>query len=579
MRMFISWLHVTGAFRFRALLVLPFVAAVVFLVISPRLSLAQMRVTHRPEHLHTNQAAKIYLGYDGVEKFDGAYLALPIAWSLKDVILLSGRGQLQEVSYKQSSQFENRFYLFAKNGFSGNDQIVLEIDTGYRSSSGTIRLVPFKMNMRRFEPVPEMQQDLALQQHFQVDQQIFLNRNRVLAMDAGLPGLVLPARTFPDLSSRSSYTAELWLKTTSADVIVLSTWDGDENTSYPVELTIHDAGHLVFFRGVSGEHQTMHSQNPVADGTWHHVAVTQNSDTGWTRLFLDGMRSDSLYNASAQIIEAPAFLSVSGRPVRETNNRAGSMRLTGFVDEVRIWPEARDLELIRLGMRQSLGTRTDGVLILSFDEEDSNSQIARRTRHLDKVKSDLSFYEGVENINLVLDAGTVLLTWEATDPEVMGFTIERSVDGADFEDLSVVVVGFNHTGKSHSYWYRDIDAPDSVAYYRIRQRFSDGTERVTAAVKVGMGSHDESLPATLTGNYPNPFNPVTTITYTVKEREKVKITVWDLSGQLIAILFDGVRDVGEFEVTFEGSERISGTYFVRLETGGGVSSRQIVLMK
>lgn len=255
------------------------------------------------------------------------------------------------------------------------------------------------------------------------------------------------------------------------------------------------------------------------------------------------------------------------------------MRLTGFVDEVRIWPEARDLELIRLGMRQSLGTRTDGVLILSFDEEDSNSQIARRTRHLDKVKSDLSFYEGVENINLVLDAGTVLLTWEATDPEVMGFTIERSVDGADFEDLSVVVVGFNRTGKSHSYWYRDIDAPDSVAYYRIRQRFSDGTERVTAAVKVGMGSHDELLPATLTGNYPNPFNPVTTITYTVKEREKVKITVWDLSGQLIAILFDGVRDVGEFEVTFEGSERTSGTYFVRLETGGGVSSRQIVLMK
>jgi len=574
MRISISSLHVI-----RALFFLCLSAVIAFSVTPGNECKAQLRVTHRPENLHTNQAAKIYLGYDGTDKFDGAYLALPITWSLKDVFLVSGKGKLQEASFKQSAKFENRFYIFTKKGFSETDQLVLEIDTGYLTSSGSIRLVPFKMNMRRFEPVPELQQDLALQSFFKVDQPVLLTRNRVLAMDAELPGLVLPARNFPDLSSGSSYTAELWLKTVSADIVVLSTWDGDESKDYPIEITIDEAGHLAFFRGGGGEHQTMHSPVPVADGMWHHIAITYNHDTEWTRLFLDGMPSDSLYSATTSSVDTPGFVSVSGRPVRDTDRGAAALRFTGFVDEVRIWSEARDLALIQLGMRQSLGTKTDGDLILSFDGDDPDSQIARRTRHLERVRSDLSFHEGVENIKVLLDARTVLLTWEATDPEVMGFTIERSVDGAEFESLSVIVASLNRTGKPNSYWYRDSDAPDSVAFYRIRQRFSDGSERVTSAVKIGMGSNDESLPAILTGNFPNPFNPVTTITYTVEKQESIKITVWDVSGQLIAILFDGVRDVGEYQVEFEGSERTSGTYFVRLETGGGTSSRQIVLMK
>jgi hypothetical protein len=83
----------------------------------------------------------------------------------------------------------------------------------------------------------------------------------------------------------------------------------------------------------------------------------------------------------------------------------------------------------------------------------------------------------------------------------------------------------------------------------------------------------------LHGAYPNPFNPITTITYTLPEAKHVKLTFYDLQGRKVAALIDGIRASGKHELTFDGSRFSSGLYVCRLESGNLTDSKKMVLMK
>ena len=83
----------------------------------------------------------------------------------------------------------------------------------------------------------------------------------------------------------------------------------------------------------------------------------------------------------------------------------------------------------------------------------------------------------------------------------------------------------------------------------------------------------------LVGNFPNPFNPATTITYEVHQTSPVRVSVWDLSGQQVTVLVDRIQAPGAYQVRFEGGDLPSGTYFVRLENQRGTQTHKMVLMK
>ncbi|MFH1862632.1 MAG: T9SS type A sorting domain-containing protein, partial [bacterium] len=78
---------------------------------------------------------------------------------------------------------------------------------------------------------------------------------------------------------------------------------------------------------------------------------------------------------------------------------------------------------------------------------------------------------------------------------------------------------------------------------------------------------------------PNPFNPTTTISFTLPEAVKVKLTLYDISGRQVAELTDGWREAGMHEVTFDGSGLVSGVYLYTLEAGPHHASGKMVLMK
>ena len=83
----------------------------------------------------------------------------------------------------------------------------------------------------------------------------------------------------------------------------------------------------------------------------------------------------------------------------------------------------------------------------------------------------------------------------------------------------------------------------------------------------------------LSPNYPNPFNPTTTITYDISKISHVTLTVYDVLGREVAVLFNGEKSPGEYKATFNGSDLPSGVYFYRLEAGRYISTKKLVLVK
>lgn len=93
------------------------------------------------------------------------------------------------------------------------------------------------------------------------------------------------------------------------------------------------------------------------------------------------------------------------------------------------------------------------------------------------------------------------------------------------------------------------------------------------------GSTDLPNGFQLDQNYPNPFNPATTIRYRVPQTTDVKLTVYNALGQKVATLVNGIRQAGEYRVTWEAGDLPGGAYFYRLETGKTHITRKMVLIK
>lgn len=83
----------------------------------------------------------------------------------------------------------------------------------------------------------------------------------------------------------------------------------------------------------------------------------------------------------------------------------------------------------------------------------------------------------------------------------------------------------------------------------------------------------------LLGAYPNPFNPTTAISYQLSANSQVNLTVYDISGSLVAQLVNGHRDAGTHVVTFDASDLTSGVYIYRLAAGDFSATGKMVLMK
>jgi hypothetical protein len=80
-------------------------------------------------------------------------------------------------------------------------------------------------------------------------------------------------------------------------------------------------------------------------------------------------------------------------------------------------------------------------------------------------------------------------------------------------------------------------------------------------------------------NHPNPFNPVTTIQFTLASRQWTVVTVYDVMGREVATLANDVMGPGTYSVRFDGTHLASGVYYYRMHAGSFAATRMLVLVR
>jgi len=170
----------------------------------------------------------------------------------------------------------------------------------------------------------------------------------------------------------------------------------------------------------------------------------------------------------------------------------------------------------------------------------------------------------------------VLLQWTtATELNNSGFEVQRKTVDSEYEVVGFVA-GSGSTTEQRDYSFSDINVPDGKYIYRLKQIDFNGVFDFSNEIEVEVNAPAEYA---LEQNYPNPFNPSTTINYSIAEAGIVKIAVYNLLGQEVALIVNEFKEAGLHSVNFDASSLTSGAYFYTIETPQFKQTRKMLLAK
>ena len=248
------------------------------------------------------------------------------------------------------------------------------------------------------------------------------------------------------------------------------------------------------------------------------------------------------------------------------------------------------------GVVSSEGDRTAGTTSISATATTTANNSEGVSRNLSvsfsatwdiPVAAELASFAGD-----VTPTNDVILRWGVvSQSNNLGWEIYRSVDNTHFLQVGDLVPGDGTTDEFKVYSFEDADLPVAqVLYYFLKQIDLDGSSSRSEVIEVPVASTvtaAQALPRAnaLHQNFPNPFNPETTIGFELSEEAVVTLTIYDMAGQVVRELaVDKAMAAGHYESIWDGRDhhgaRVgSGLYFYRLETGDFTSVKKMVLLK
>jgi hypothetical protein len=169
------------------------------------------------------------------------------------------------------------------------------------------------------------------------------------------------------------------------------------------------------------------------------------------------------------------------------------------------------------------------------------------------------------------------LNWVTkTEVNNYGFNVERRINDGEWNTIGFVEGhGNSNSPKDYSYIDKDLFAGGSNFQYRLKQVDTDGSFEYSDVVEV------EVMPTQyeLSQNYPNPFNPSTTIRFSLPRASQLKIELYNVIGEQVAILADGMYEAGYHKIAFSASGLPSGTYIYRLISDSFVQTKKMMILK
>lgn len=163
-------------------------------------------------------------------------------------------------------------------------------------------------------------------------------------------------------------------------------------------------------------------------------------------------------------------------------------------------------------------------------------------------------------------------------------------EGGDWH-LKATTSNTNYTDNSETVVTGPAQVNEGKAYYKIkavdinhnRSAFTNQVEIRVNLDPPSKSSHNFTASSTLNynllQNHPNPFNPVTTIRYILKENGLVSLKVFDNLGNEVANLVNEVKPEGVYEVKFDASKLPSGVYIYSIRVNDFVRNQKMLLLK
>jgi hypothetical protein len=171
----------------------------------------------------------------------------------------------------------------------------------------------------------------------------------------------------------------------------------------------------------------------------------------------------------------------------------------------------------------------------------------------------------------------VVLSWTtATEVNNFGFDIERRTQSVEWTKIGFVE-GSGTTNAPKEYSFTDKGLSTRTYSYRLKQIDRDGKFHYTQAVDVSIGG--APLKFGLAQNFPNPFNPATTIAYQIPTESFVTIKVYDVVGREVASLVNENKKAGSYDVTFDGNRLSSGVYLCKMSAAAYSSITKMIITK
>jgi len=153
----------------------------------------------------------------------------------------------------------------------------------------------------------------------------------------------------------------------------------------------------------------------------------------------------------------------------------------------------------------------------------------------------------------------------------------------------IVSLNVNETGELYNLSNDPLETRNLIndqAFSRVLQRlrfqldslrFATGDTSVDTAVDGQTGGNP--LQFELYQNFPNPFNPATTIRYALRKTGPVRLEIFDTNGRKAATLVNAVQRSGSHTVRWNAANQPNGVYFYRLRVGSLVQTRKMILLK
>lgn len=326
----------------------------------------------------------------------------------------------------------------------------------------------------------------------------------------------------------------------------------------------------------------------IPEYEWCHLAVTyeQGQEVVYYYNGQEAIRVPTEGDLCANLNQADLSLGC-------THSSVSDRYFRGKMDDFRIWDYIRSPEDISGNMSEELsGSESGLVLYYNFNTPSGSTVIDLSPNHFDGTLSgdavivecnDLILPVDLLSFDAVSSDGAIRLSFStASESSNDHFEIWKGEDADEGFALLTLITSQGNTASGHSYEYvdRDVEAGETYWYYLVDVDLNGNrTEHRNHTLSATAGVSSEVPASYSLTAYPNPFNPATTISFSLPDAEFVRVTVFDLTGREVALLLDKPVSSGQHHVTFNATGLPSGIYLVQLQAGEMKLAQKVALVK